>query len=240
MPTAAETTWSWAWPWWGTLVAINVVNVMVGIVLFIRSARDDNPANAGYLRMMRTMGIVFVCVAFYRSIFVSSYLEQLAWFDSVLNSSLLIRCLAIFAGNTTATIVFTCITAAVSALNAGFDPPSRAKRHGDASRAYNHLLRPLSELGYKLYSLYTLEYVPETIYAPDGSYREVWRWQQTGAPDKAEVEAVWAGFVKLRERIESIDETAPSLTSALPNLSGLWPGRSGAREGGGQAAQLGG
>ena len=36
-------------------------------------------------------------MALYRSIFVSSYLRQLAWFDSVLNSSLLIRCLAIFA-----------------------------------------------------------------------------------------------------------------------------------------------
>jgi hypothetical protein len=46
---------------------------------------------------MRTMGLIFVCVALYRSIFVSSYLRQLAWFDSVLNSSLLIRCLAIFA-----------------------------------------------------------------------------------------------------------------------------------------------
>jgi len=43
------------------------------------------------------MGLIFVAVAFYRSIFVSSYLGQLAWFDSVLNSSLLIRSLAIFA-----------------------------------------------------------------------------------------------------------------------------------------------
>ena len=96
MPSAA-TTWAWAWPWWGILVAINVINVTVGIVLFIRSTRDDNPVYASYLRMMRTMGIIFVCVALYRSIFVSSYLEQLAWFDSVLNSSLLIRSLAIFA-----------------------------------------------------------------------------------------------------------------------------------------------
>jgi hypothetical protein len=43
------------------------------------------------------MGLTFVAVAFYRSIFVSSYLRQLAWFDSVLNSSLLIRSFAIFA-----------------------------------------------------------------------------------------------------------------------------------------------
>ena len=43
------------------------------------------------------MGLIFVGVAFYRSIFVSSYLMQLAWFNTVLNSSLLIRSFAIFA-----------------------------------------------------------------------------------------------------------------------------------------------
>ncbi len=92
-----ETNWTWAWYWWGTLVAINVIQVIIGIFLFLRSRKDNDPGDARYLTMMRTMGLVFVGVALYRSIFVSSYLEQLAWFDSVLNSSLLIRCLAIFA-----------------------------------------------------------------------------------------------------------------------------------------------
>ena len=96
MPTT-DTTWTWAWPWWGTLVAINVINVIVCIVLFVRSKKDNNPSDANYLRMMRTMGLIFVAVAFYRSIFVSSYLRQLAWIDTVLNSSLLIRSFAIFA-----------------------------------------------------------------------------------------------------------------------------------------------
>jgi len=41
--------------------------------------------------------MIFVCAALYRSVFVSSYLEELAWFNSVFNSSLLIRCFAIFA-----------------------------------------------------------------------------------------------------------------------------------------------
>jgi hypothetical protein len=91
------TTWTWAWIWWGTLVAINVINVIICIFLFIRSRRDNNPADANYLGMMRIMGLIFVVVALYRSIFVSSYLRQLAWFDSVLNSSLLIRSFAIFA-----------------------------------------------------------------------------------------------------------------------------------------------
>jgi hypothetical protein len=92
-----DTTWTWAWDWWGTLVAINVINVIICIFLFIRSKKDNNPADANYLRMMRTMGLIFVAVAFYRSIFVCSYLRQLAWIDSVLNSSLLIRSFAIFA-----------------------------------------------------------------------------------------------------------------------------------------------
>ena len=89
-------SWTWAWPWWGTLVGINVINVALAIFLFIRS-RMENGIDAKYLKMMRMMGLVFTAVAFYRSIFVSSYLEQLAWFDSTLNSSLLIRSFAIFA-----------------------------------------------------------------------------------------------------------------------------------------------
>jgi hypothetical protein len=97
MPVSTESTWTWAWYWWGTLVAINAINLILCIFLFIRSTKDPHPVDAGYQGMMRVMGLVFLCVAFYRSIFVSSYLEQLAWFNSLLNSSLLIRFFAIFA-----------------------------------------------------------------------------------------------------------------------------------------------
>jgi hypothetical protein len=95
--STTETTWTWAWTWWGTLVALNGIQVIIGIFLFIRSKKDYNPVDAKYLKMMRTLGLIFITVAFYRSIFVSSYLEQLAWFNSVLNSSLLIRWFAICA-----------------------------------------------------------------------------------------------------------------------------------------------
>ena len=94
---STQTVWTWAWQWWGTLVAINVIQVIIGVFLFVRSRKYDHTADAKYLRLMSVMGLIFVVVAFYRSIFVSSYLEQLAWFDSVLNSSLLIRTFAIFA-----------------------------------------------------------------------------------------------------------------------------------------------
>lgn len=43
------------------------------------------------------MGVVFALVAAYRAVFVSRYTPQLAWFDSLANSSLLIRTFAIAA-----------------------------------------------------------------------------------------------------------------------------------------------
>jgi hypothetical protein len=97
MLLTTETTWTWAWYWWAALVAINAVNLVICIGLFIRSMKDHDPIDAKYRKTMATLGLVFISVAFYRSIFVSSYLEQLAWFNSLLNSSLLIRCFAIFA-----------------------------------------------------------------------------------------------------------------------------------------------
>jgi hypothetical protein len=97
MQATMESTWTWAWYWWGILVAINAINLFLCIFLFIRSTKDPHPVDAKYQSMMRMLGLVFLGVAFYRSIFVASYLEQLAWFNSLLNSSLLIRFLAIFA-----------------------------------------------------------------------------------------------------------------------------------------------
>ncbi|MGB8212948.1 MAG: hypothetical protein WCE68_05250 [Anaerolineales bacterium] len=97
MLTTTASIWTWAWYWWGTLVAINAINLIICIFQFTRSMKDHNPVDAKYRRMMRTLGLVFIAVAFYRSIFVSSYLEQFAWFNSLLNSSLLIRFFAIFA-----------------------------------------------------------------------------------------------------------------------------------------------
>lgn len=46
------------------------------------------------MRRMRIMGLIFAMVAIYRSVFVSRYLYQYAWFDTVANSSLVIRTLA--------------------------------------------------------------------------------------------------------------------------------------------------
>ena len=89
--------WSWAWPWWGTIVAINAINFIIGFIIFFKSKRMENGKFASYRKTMRVMGLIFISVGFYRSIFISRYLTQLAWFDSLANSPLLIRSFALFA-----------------------------------------------------------------------------------------------------------------------------------------------
>ena len=89
--------WTWATPWWWTLVIINIINVIICLVIFVKSAKAKDILNEKYLKYMRIFGLLYCFVALYRSIFVSRYLTQLAWFDTIFNSSLLIRGLAIIA-----------------------------------------------------------------------------------------------------------------------------------------------
>ena len=90
-------TWTWAGTWWSLVVMIGVINLGIGIYLFIKSRNTIDDDNKVYLKRMRIAGIVFLSVAMYRAVFVSRYLTQLAWFDTILNSSLLIRFIAMFA-----------------------------------------------------------------------------------------------------------------------------------------------
>ncbi|EEB78449.1 hypothetical protein GPB2148_166 [marine gamma proteobacterium HTCC2148] len=83
----------WPWPWWGVMVAINICNLAICIACFRNSLlRPDG--NSTYVRNMRIMGLVFTLVALYRAVFVSRYLYQYAWFDTLANSSLIIRIFA--------------------------------------------------------------------------------------------------------------------------------------------------
>ena len=82
-----------AWTWWGVIVAINAINIGAALWCFQQS-REGPDGNTAYMRRMRLMGLIFATVAFYRAIFVSLYLYQYAWFDTIANSSLLIRMLA--------------------------------------------------------------------------------------------------------------------------------------------------
>jgi hypothetical protein len=87
----------WAWPWWTVMVAINIVNLIICVLIFKKSMFPRESIDATYRKRMRIMGLIFTLVGAYRAIFVSRYLSQMAWFDSVLNSSLLIRIFAIAA-----------------------------------------------------------------------------------------------------------------------------------------------
>ncbi len=90
-------TTGWAWPWWGVMVSIGIVNLVVCAVVFILSLPPKNGEDTKYRRWMLIMGVIFTVVGAYRAVFVASYGPQRAWFDSVANSSLLIRLFAIFA-----------------------------------------------------------------------------------------------------------------------------------------------
>lgn len=87
----------WAWPWWTVIVTINFVNLVVAAIVYKRSLSPKDGRDSVYRKRMRLMGVIFTLVAVYRSVFVSRYTAQLAWFDSTLNSSLLIRIFAITA-----------------------------------------------------------------------------------------------------------------------------------------------
>jgi hypothetical protein len=88
---------AWAWPWWSTIVIINIINIIICGILYSKSINQNHVDKSNYLKAMRVMGLVFVIVALYRAVFVSKYLNQMAWFDTFANNSLLIRIFAIAA-----------------------------------------------------------------------------------------------------------------------------------------------
>jgi hypothetical protein len=87
---------AWAWPWWTVMVLVNSCNLVLCALLYRRS-RNAVDGHTAYMRAMRLMGLVFALVAVYRAVFVSRYLTQMAWFDTLANSSLIIRSFAVFA-----------------------------------------------------------------------------------------------------------------------------------------------
>ncbi len=87
----------WAWHWWTVMVAINIVNLIICVLVFRKSLFPSDNTELSYRKRMRIMGLIFTVVGAYRAVFVSRYLSQMAWFDSILNSSLLIRIFAIAA-----------------------------------------------------------------------------------------------------------------------------------------------
>lgn len=88
---------AWAWLWWVFMVAINIIQLIICFYfVFIIRKRLNNQRDT-YSKWMMIFGVIFTIVAAYRSVFVSRYLTQYAWFDTIANSSLIIRSLALLA-----------------------------------------------------------------------------------------------------------------------------------------------
>jgi hypothetical protein len=79
------------------MVVINVLNLGVAALIYKRSLEPKDGSDSAYRTRMRIMGLIFTLVGAYRAVFVSRYFTQMAWFDTVLNSSLLIRTFAMAA-----------------------------------------------------------------------------------------------------------------------------------------------
>ena len=92
-----STNTEWAWPWWSVIVGISLINLIICAIVYRRSVNDSSGGDLVYRRRMRIMGFIFTLVGAYRAVFVSRYFTQMAWFDSIANSSLLIRIFAIAA-----------------------------------------------------------------------------------------------------------------------------------------------
>jgi hypothetical protein len=90
---------AWSFPWWTIMVIIGVVNLSAALFILVKTVRKFRavPASKEYALFLCTLGTIFTAIALYRSIFVSNYVDRLAWFDTILNSSFVIRCLALFA-----------------------------------------------------------------------------------------------------------------------------------------------
>ena len=94
-------------PWWISMISVNAINFVLGILLFIRSLKlaKKEPSNKKYFLILRVAGMIFIAVALYRSIFVSSYPNRLAWVDTIFNSPFVIRSLAFFAEMSFITVI---------------------------------------------------------------------------------------------------------------------------------------
>ena len=120
----------WAWPWWTVIVIINAVNLVVCAVVYRRSLDPKDGSDSAYRNRMRIMGVIFTLVAAYRAVFVSRYTPQLAWFDSVANSSLLIRMFAVAAELSFSGLI------ALAMLRVNTDVPAAGTAHANRFKSF--------------------------------------------------------------------------------------------------------
>jgi len=90
---------TWDVIWSTTMIVINTINFLLALSIFHRSTKlgQQKTHQTRYFSYLRIMGLIFISVALYRSVFVSSYPNRLAWYDTILNSPFVIRNMACFA-----------------------------------------------------------------------------------------------------------------------------------------------
>jgi len=79
------------------MVCVGAINLLIGWGIVAGVAHRNRSAENRRRVLPLVLGVIFVSVACYRTIFVASYPSRLAWFDTMLNSPIVIRCLALFA-----------------------------------------------------------------------------------------------------------------------------------------------
>jgi len=112
------------------MVIINVINLIVCFLVFRKSMLPNDGSEILYRKRMRIMGLIFTLVGAYRAVFVSRYFYQMAWFDSILNSSLLIRMFAIFAELSFSGLI------AFSLLQVNKDVPAKEKSNSNSVKLF--------------------------------------------------------------------------------------------------------
>ena len=87
---------SWDTVWWTIMVVISAINLLAAWFLCIKSIKSGlrDRENSKYFLLLRSLGLIFISVAMYRTIFVSSYPGRIVWFDTMFNSPFIIRCMA--------------------------------------------------------------------------------------------------------------------------------------------------
>ena len=75
------------------MIFVNICSTVI-CIKFFRESANSSDGQSRYMRCMRFMGLAFTLVAMYRAVFVSRYLYQYGWFDTIANSSVIIRSLA--------------------------------------------------------------------------------------------------------------------------------------------------
>ena len=138
-----------------------------------------------------------------------------SWTRVVVTLTSGISALSVLADSTAMATVFAVVTAAVAALNAGFNPSESAKKHRDSAREYGHLIGPLRQLVFKMDEFYGFQKL-ETLYdSTQGVYYEA--PMEYSPAEKEELRDVWDAYCAIRAKIETIADSEPSLAK-------LWGG----------------